>query len=62
MVVDVVGEGSMDFSHIVVGMDWPQTWVLIEHVGLYGPWTQSTHWKHAMLGVCLDQIVGNEEN
>jgi hypothetical protein len=27
-----VGEGSMGFSHMMVGKDWPQTWVLVECV------------------------------
>jgi hypothetical protein len=52
-----VGEGSMGFPHMVVGMDWPQTWVLVECVGVYGPWTQSTHRHHVMFLVCLDKMV-----
>jgi hypothetical protein len=39
----VVGEYSMVFPHIMGGKDWPHMWVLIERVGEYGPWTQSTH-------------------
>jgi hypothetical protein len=62
MVVDVVGEDSMGFPHMVVGIDWPQTWVLVEHVGVYGPWTQSTHRQCVMFQVCLDQMVEGEEH
>jgi hypothetical protein len=58
----VVGEGSMGFPHMVVGKDWPQTWVPIEHVGEYGPWTQSTHRQCVMFLVCLDQMVKGEEH
>jgi hypothetical protein len=61
MVVDVVGASSMGFPHMVVGMDWPQTWVPVECVGVYGPWTQSTHQHRAMFLVCLDQMVEGEE-
>jgi hypothetical protein len=43
MVVDVVGEGSMVFHHMVICMYWPHTWVSVERVGENGTWTQSTH-------------------
>jgi diaminopimelate epimerase len=58
----LVGEDSMGFPHMVVDIEEPQTWVLIEHVDEYGPWTQSTHRQHAMFQVCLDQKVKDEEH
>jgi hypothetical protein len=62
MAVGVVGEGSMGFPHMVIGKDWIKTCVLIECVGEYGPWTQSTHQQRAMIWVCLDQMVKGEEH
>jgi len=62
MLVYGVGEGSMGFPHMGVGMDSPQTWVLVELVGVYGTWTQSSHRQCVVFWVFIDQMVEGEEN
>jgi hypothetical protein len=57
-----VGEGNMEFPHMVESMDWSHMWVLVAHVVEYEPWSQSTHQRHAMFQVCLDQREKDEEH